>query len=115
MTAGPQLLPIIAEHADLETIYILAASQPLKLTYDLSVESISSNREILQNRPDYSEELSEAFEELIVIAQAEAIEVGSIDSLVESSLFLSARSSFHSDLADAWTELNSVGSTSPQL
>lgn len=79
------------------------------------MESISSNREILQNRPDYNEELSDAFEDLITIAQAEALEVGSIDSLVESGLFLSARSSFHSDLADAWAELNSVGSTSPQL
>ncbi|THC97044.1 hypothetical protein EYZ11_003487 [Aspergillus tanneri] len=98
---GRQLLPIIAQYAYIETIYILASSQPLKLPYNLRVESIASNRDVLQQYRDYTEELSDAFEELITTAQAETMEAGSIDSLVESGLFISTRSSFHSDLTNA--------------
>ncbi|WEW59246.1 hypothetical protein PRK78_004715 [Emydomyces testavorans] len=103
---GSQLLPIIAEHADIETMLILASSHPLKLSYDLEIHSINASRDILQQRRDCSEKLSEAFEELITIAQAEKAEAGSIDTLMESGLFLSARSSFHSELAEAVAELN---------
>lgn len=105
---GPHLLPIIAEHADVETINILAASHPLKVSYNLSVDSIAANREVLQQRRDYSEKLSDAFEELIAIAKAEEAEVRSIDSLMESGSFLSARSSFHSELAEAMARLDSA-------
>ena len=105
---GPQLLSIIAEHADVETINILASSHPLKVAYDLRVDGITANREILQRRRDYSEKLSEAFEELIAIAKAEETESQSIDSLIESGIFLSARSSFHSELAEAMAKLDSA-------
>lgn len=105
---GPQPLPIIAEHADVETINILAASHPLKVSYDLSVDSIAANREVLQQRRDCSEKLSDAFEELIAIAKTEEAEVQSIDSLMESGFFLSARSSFHSELAEAMARLDST-------
>ena len=107
-SSGPQLLPIIAEYADVETINILASSHPLKVSYDLGVSSIAANREVLQQRRDYSEKLSEAFEELIAIAKAEEAESQSIDSLIESGLFLSARSSFHSELAEAMAKLDSA-------
>lgn len=107
-SSGPRLLPIIAEHADVETINILASSHPLKVLYDLRVNSIAANREILQQRRDYSESLSEVFEELIAIAKAEEAESRSIDSLMESGFFLSARSSFHSDLAEAMAILDSA-------
>lgn len=105
---GPHPLPIIAEHADVETINILAASHPLKVSYNLSVDSIAANRDVLQQRRDYSENLSDAFEELIAIAIAEEAEVRSIDSLMESGSFLSARSSFHSELAEAMARLDSA-------
>lgn len=113
-SSGPRLLPIIAEHADLETINILASSHPLKVSYDLRVDSITACREVLQQRRDYSERLSEVFEELIAIAKAEEAESRSIDSLMESGLFFSARSSFHSDLAEAMAILDSAA-VSPSL
>lgn len=112
--SGPRLLPIIAEHADVETINILASSHPLKVSYDLRVDSIAANREVLQRRRDYSERLSEVFEELIAIAKAEEAESRSIDSLMESGLFFSARSSFHSELAEAMAILDSAA-VSPSL
>ena len=105
---GPQTLPTIAKHADAETITILASSHPLKISYDLSVSSIAANREVVEQRRDYSDRLSEAFEELISIAKAEETESRSIESLTESGLFLSARSSFHSELAEAMAKLDSA-------
>lgn len=107
-SAGPQLLPIIAEHADIETINILASSHPLKSSYDLRVDSIAVNREVLRQRHDYCDRLSGAFEELIAIAKAEEVESQSIDSLIESGIFISARSSFHSELAEAMARLDST-------
>ncbi len=86
---------------------ILASSHTLKLPSDPEDENITASRHNLQQRWDYDERLSEAFEELIAIAQAEEMEVGSIDTIMESGLFVSARSSFHSELAEAITELNS--------
>lgn len=78
------------------------------MSYDLRVDSIAANREVLQQRRDYNEKLSEAFEDLIAIAKAEEVESRSIDSLVESGFFLSARSSFHSELAEAIAKLDSA-------
>ncbi|CAG8954641.1 hypothetical protein HYFRA_00004561 [Hymenoscyphus fraxineus] len=109
---GPQLLPIIAEHADIKTMTILASSKPLKLSYDLSINSLAENREILQQRRDYDENMGEAFDELVSIVQADEGGYGSPDSLLESGFFYSARSSFHSDLADAMAKLNSANVSS---
>lgn len=105
---GPQPLTIIAEHADVETINILAASHPLQVSYNLSVDGIAAYRDVLQQRHDYSEKLSDAFEELIAIAKAEEAELRSIDSLMESGFLLSARSSFHSELVEAMAMLDSA-------
>ncbi len=58
---------VIAEHADMETMSILASSKTLKLCYDLNTEDITANRAVLKERQDYSEKLSEAFEEVISI------------------------------------------------
>ncbi|KAI4671319.1 uncharacterized protein J4E88_009353 [Alternaria novae-zelandiae] len=76
---GPQLLPIIAENADISTMNILASSHPLKLALDLSTDSLSKGTAILEQRRDYSEKLSEAFEELVTIAQAEESIAGMSD------------------------------------
>lgn len=108
LLSGPQLLPIIAEYADAETMNILASSQPLKLACDVRADSITANREVLKRRQDYSESLSETFEELIAIAQIEEAESASIDSLMESGRFFSARSSFRSELAEAMAMLDSA-------
>ncbi|KAF2838005.1 ankyrin [Patellaria atrata CBS 101060] len=109
---GPQLLPVIAEYADIRTMSILASSHPLKLSYDISPGSMIRNRELLLGRFDYSEKLLEIFEELITIAQVDNVNSPSVDSLLESGLFRTARSSFRSDLAEAMEALDfSDGST----
>jgi hypothetical protein len=108
---GPEILPIIAEHADVETINILASVHPLKVSYDVSFNSIAANRSLLEKRRDYDEELADAFEELITIASAEADETKSVDSILETGFFLSAKSSFHSELAGAISTLDSVDVT----
>ncbi|KAI3339711.1 ankyrin repeat-containing domain protein [Ustulina deusta] len=59
---GPQLLPIIAEHADVETMSILASSLVLKQC--LSLSGVAAGCETLQQRKDYDERLCHAFEEL---------------------------------------------------
>ena len=87
---GPEILPIIAEHADIETINILASVHPLKVSYDVSFNSIAANRSLLEKRRDYDEKLADAFEELITIAIAEADETKSADSILETGFFLSA-------------------------
>jgi hypothetical protein len=108
---GPEILPIIAEHADVETINILASVHPLKVSYDVSFNSIAANRSLLEKRRDYDEKLADAFEELIAIASAEADETKSVDSILETGFFLSAKSSFHSELAGAISTLDSVDVT----
>jgi hypothetical protein len=80
----------------------------MKISYDVKIDSIGANREALRQRRDYTEGLLLAFEELIAIAQAEEAECRSIDSMIESGLFLSARSSFHEELAEALATLDSA-------
>lgn len=46
--AGVQLLPVIAEYADIETINILASSRPSKISYDLKAVNITASQEVLQ-------------------------------------------------------------------
>ena len=109
---GPQLLPIIAEYADMQTLSILSNSYPFKLSLDLTDGSLVSCREILAGRRDFDHTLSGAFEELVWIAKAEEVAVsggGSDDSgsLAESGRYFSAKSSFHSDIAEALTALRS--------
>lgn len=112
---GPQLLPIIAEHADLKTMSIIANSHPLKLSYDLNQEAVIESLTILQGRKDYSEKLSMALEELISIAEAETPVTGSTEGFMEAGLFISAKSSFCSDLAEAMEMLNSPSSPSNEI
>lgn len=81
---------------------------PLKVSYDLSPGSIAANRALLEQRRDYNEKLADAFDELIAVATAEIEETKSIESVLESGFFLSAQSSFHSELAGAISKLNSV-------
>ena len=80
----------------------------MKISYNLKADSLAATLEVLQQRRDYSEELSQAFEELVAIAKAEEAECRSIDSLIESGLFLSAKSSFHEELAEALAKLETV-------
>lgn len=101
----------MAEHADVKTMKILAAARPIKFSYDVSFKSLAANRMLLQRRSDYDEKLADTFDELIAIAKAEAEDSKSVDSYIESGLFFSARSSFHSELAGAVSKLQSVDVT----
>lgn len=95
--SGSSLLPIIAEHADIGTIVVVASSHSLRHSHDSSVGSLTGAREILYKRLDYDEKLSEGFNELVTIVEVVST-AGSNDSLAESGLlFLTARSSFHSE------------------
>lgn len=107
-SSGPEILPIIAEHGDVETINILTSVCPLKISYNVNTNSIASSRSLLAKRGDYDEKLADAFEELITIASAEVDETSSTNSALETGFFLSARSSFRSELAGAISTLNSV-------
>lgn len=72
---GPQVLAIIAEHADAEMMSIIASSLPLKLSLDSGRDSFAAGRKTLRQRRDYDEKLNHAFEELlssIAMAKGEA-------------------------------------------
>lgn len=88
---GPDLLQTVVEHADLETITILAATPSLRSCRDMSADTVISAQETLQQRPDNNEDLSAAFEELIAIVEAEPSDDEAKESLMESG-FLSCRS-----------------------
>lgn len=107
----PEILPTVAEHADIETMAILSSVQPLRVSYNISWDSVQANRDALETRRDYDEKLGVAFDELIAIVRAELEETRSIDSMLESGLFLSARTSFHSEIAGAMSTLGSIDIT----
>ena len=87
----------------------------MKLSYDLDPKTVDESKAILQERHDYSKKLSIAFEELISIAQAETPKSGgSTESFMRAGLFLSAKSSFCSDIAEAIELLNSPSSTADE-
>jgi hypothetical protein len=87
---------------------VLASVHPLRVSYDISFDSIAANRSLLQKRLDYDEELADAFEGLISIASADADDVKSVDSVLETGFYLSAKSSFHSELMGAMSTLSSL-------
>lgn len=89
---------------------IVANSHPLKLSYDLNQEAVIESLNILQGREDYSEKLSMALQELVSIAQVETPITASTEGFMEAGLFVSAKSSFCSDLAEAMEMLNSPSS-----
>lgn len=65
----PQLLPIIAEFADAETISILASSNPKEALLDR--DGFAVDRKTLRSRIDYDERLGDAFESLFSVARAD--------------------------------------------
>ena len=101
---GPQVLAVIAEHADAETMSIIASSLLLKLSLDPGGDGFAAGREILRQRRDYDEKLGHAFKELlssITMAKEEATASRTADGGIKSGLLhhLSAESSFCDELA----------------
>lgn len=60
---GSQLLPIIAQHADSETMSILASSQ----SFNLNGIGLAAGRDTLLCRSDYDDMLGHAFENLVSV------------------------------------------------
>lgn len=82
---GPNLLHITALYGDLETMAILAATDHLSLKYDNSyVLGDFKNR--LNERPDATAELSEAFEGLLTVVQQRPPVRQNSEKLMESGL-----------------------------
>ena len=65
---GPNLLQIVALYGDLETMAILAATDHLSLKYD-NTYFLGDFQSRLNARPDATEELRQAFEDLLIVIQ----------------------------------------------
>lgn len=87
---------------------VLTSFDPLRVSYNVSFDSIAANRSLLEKRLDYDEKLADAFDGLISIAAADADDVKSVDSVLETGFYLSAKSSFHSELIGAMSTLGSL-------
>lgn len=62
---GPQVLAVIAEHADTDTMSIIASFLPLKLALGLSRVNIAADIKIPRQRRDYDQKLGETFDDLL--------------------------------------------------
>ena len=82
---GPDLLQIVALYADLETMSILTATDHLLLKYDKAYgDSDFVSR--LRQRPDASDKLILAFEELLGVIKQESATKHGKENLMESGL-----------------------------
>jgi ankyrin repeat protein len=63
---GPHLLQVAALHADIETLHILAATDHLRMKYDREY-TLGDFGNRLRQRPDLTDDLANAFDELLSI------------------------------------------------
>ncbi|KAJ8129715.1 hypothetical protein O1611_g3915 [Lasiodiplodia mahajangana] len=91
---GPHLLEIAASYADFETLQILADTDHFRHKYDKHF-TIGDFRSRLTERPDMSEKLALAFDELLSIINAAPCAIENDPGLLEAGFFtcLSSRSS----------------------
>ncbi|KAJ8122753.1 hypothetical protein ONZ43_g1130 [Nemania bipapillata] len=91
---GPHLLEIAASYADFETLQILADTDHFRHKYDKHF-TIGDFKSRLTQRPDMSEKLALAFDELLSIINAAPCPLESDTSPLEAAFFscLSSRSS----------------------
>ena len=84
---GPHLLQIVALHADIETIVILMNTDHLRLKYDSSY-GLGDFTVRLNERPDATEKLNTAFDELLAIVKQGPVlpDQHDIASLMEASV-----------------------------
>lgn len=82
---GPNLLQIAALYGDLETMGILAATDHLSLKYDQGY-LLEDFRNRLSVRPDATDELSQAFEDLLTVIQQNPPKLHGTEKLLESGL-----------------------------
>ena len=84
---GPNLLEIVAQYADVETMLLLTAAEHLRARTD-SAYILEHCRQVLDCRDDASEKLGAAFEDLLSVLRMEAehraagdVESGLLDPL----------------------------------
>ncbi|KAL8951443.1 MAG: hypothetical protein Q9222_002583 [Ikaeria aurantiellina] len=82
---GPDLLQIAALYADVETLSILSATDHLLLKYDKNY-GISDFMSRLRVRPDATEKLVVAFEELLDVIRKDSNSNRGVEKLMESGL-----------------------------
>ncbi|KAL8821216.1 MAG: hypothetical protein Q9191_007356 [Dirinaria sp. TL-2023a] len=82
---GPNLLQICALYGDLETMAILAATDHLSLKYDNDY-ILGDFRTRLNARPDATDDLSQAFEDLLIVVQRRPPVRQNSEKLMESGL-----------------------------
>ncbi|KAH6618125.1 ankyrin repeat-containing domain protein [Chaetomium sp. MPI-SDFR-AT-0129] len=82
----PQLLLVIAEHADIETMAIVESSVPIKHSLVADMDNFTTGRALLVQRGDYSEELGLAFERMLsCVMRSDESELGHLDYFFENS------------------------------
>lgn len=75
-----QLLLVIAEHADIETMAIVESSVPLIWSLISEMDNFNTGRALLEQRGDYNEGLGLAFEKLLTCAmRTQRSELGHLD------------------------------------
>ena len=82
---GPNLLHIAALYGDLETMAILAATDHLSLKYDQTY-TLGDFRDRLSARPGATEELCQAFEDLLIVIQQRPPTRHNSEYLMESGI-----------------------------
>ncbi|KAJ6024675.1 ankyrin repeat containing protein [Penicillium herquei] len=95
--AGPNLLDVVADFADIETIHILAMTEHLRFYSDKQYVFASRASERIRKRPDASEKLIAAFDELLSLMSREDLEEN-VSSLMESGFLRHGTNSPESDL-----------------
>ena len=102
---GPDLLQIVALYADTETMSILTATDHLLLKYDKNY-GLSDFVSRLRQRPDATEKLIQAFEDLVHVVKQNATANHGAENLMESGLVPQDQL----DIADLITEIELDGS-----
>jgi ankyrin repeat protein len=113
------LLHIVAQYADVETLNILANSDHLRMSYDRHY-ALADFKDLLDKRPDISQDILSAFNELLNIINYMPDPRQGVEGLMEGGFFscppsransdLENHEQFHSfckhptSLSDAWDE-----------
>ncbi|KAH8432453.1 uncharacterized protein LDX57_010089 [Aspergillus melleus] len=107
---GPHLLQIAALYADLETIRILAATDHFRMKYDKQY-TLGDFGNRLRQRPDLTEDLAFAFDDLLSIINQMPTEGESSVRLMESGFIPCLSLRVNSDLSESYKEPNSGSSS----
>lgn len=83
---SPELLNTVAQYADIETLHILSATNHLRLSYDKRY-TLADFEDLLHARPDLTDKLTVAFDELLSILNHVPDSREGTESLLESGFF----------------------------